>query len=140
MIQANELRIGNLVNYLCEDNLDDRKEWYEPIVIDWQDLKNLSDRKKRNEWLTPCRAVKPDYAPLPLTEEMLLKCGFYHKGHGFYFFNITDWSNIQIKIYKSYVVVAISIQSHSIVVPVSNLHQLQNLYFALTGQELGVNL
>ena len=79
--------------------------------------------------------------PIPLTEEWLLKFGFtYDKSFG--------WSFSDEKIYfilsyyqPSNRVVLETDEESVINVPqdISYVHQLQNLYFALTGEELELN-
>lgn len=77
-----------------------------------------------------CFGDSEGYAPIELTEEILLKCGFEEKNSilekdGIRLFKIRDLyfrGNFPIKADVRY------------------LHQLQNLYFALTGEELNVQL
>ena len=64
MIRAEELRIGNLVEYRFTDEFDDRKEWWEVTEIDADDIHWLSKVDKEDE----------DFRPIELTEEILLKC------------------------------------------------------------------
>lgn len=72
--------------------------------------------------------------PIPLTPEILEKAGFYHSEN----WQKTWWFNKSIsinfhndKLYYNDMQRAIELQS---------VHQLQNLYFALTGEELEINL
>lgn len=108
MIQANELRIGNWVNHVNEY----------PAQIRAYDFEHSNFHKIN---------------PIPLTPEVLEKCGFvgvksrvndsihkYRKGgieiflpeYGFCYYDGDCWTIVK------------------------SLHQLQNLYFALTGEEL----
>lgn len=71
------------------------------------------------------------YNPIPLTEGILLKCGFIKRTpSGFYF----DLERISINVpdfeYKNIRIDA----------KVRYLHQLQNLYWCLVGEELEINL
>ena len=137
MIQANELRIGNKLLFLGE------------IVT----FKNITEiREDGIFWI---KTFEPKiecknfhFKPIPLSEEILLKCGFelnedlgdmkYYqipnekRGFGvcfdhdeivFYLFNIKGITNL--------------IYDESFF---QYLHQLQNLYFTLTGKELEINL
>ena len=67
---------------------------------------------------------KKSSRPIPLTPEILEKCGFENS----YKFGMV-WHNYL----KRYAVV---VNGESIENVPQNLHQLQNLYFALTGTEL----
>lgn len=133
MIQANELRIGNVVNYLIKDELDERKEWYDTHYIDVYDIKEcVEDNDVFNKF----------HKPIRLTEEILFKCGFkdiYNK-----MWLILEGSpNIEINKSTFQVSVWETINDETEGIYLNNiryLHQLQNLYFALTGKELEINL
>ena len=131
MIQANELRIGNLV---LSNNPLYRKDWLGKV---------LSVLEIKDESVSVVAIDELPYAftggqflkyidPIPLTEEILLKCGFSSPINGWYTspnktlefgFNgegkliLMDWF-----------------------LEITSLHQLQNLYFALTNTELEINL
>lgn len=73
-------------------------------------------------------------------EEILLKCGFIETKEG-YIKALSNNSNIGLIKIKDRFTVSMAcpyglFQSKSIM----NLHQLQNLYFALTNNELEINL
>ena len=76
-----------------------------------------------------------DVQPIELTEEILLKCGFVKD-------EFDNWENeTRLGLYKpeefdGY----LSVWGESTVGECNYLHQLQNLYYALTGQELEINL
>jgi hypothetical protein len=120
-MKANELRIGNLVNY--GDS---------PLIVDINVLRDLDVYNKHK--------IKP----IPLTEEWLVKLGFKHqykliKSEDFFVIEINSDSKLYInlnkmefRIYKAYIGIAYSSKIHFV-------HQLQNLYFALTGEELTLN-
>lgn len=130
MIQANELRIGSIVNYLIKDNLDDRKEWYEPTAMTWEDLKLCVEKNdKFNKFHTP----------IPLTKEIFLKCkgaeivedGIRIKidenGNAFYLVDgFIQWSKYGAPI-KNYL-------------HINSLHQFQNLFKLHTNIDLEVSL
>lgn len=75
-------------------------------------------------------------SPIPLTPEILEKAGFKAKGSGFW--NLEkDFCSLEVYINDK------SITTFSYnweVAECQNLHQLQNLYFALTGEELNIEL
>jgi hypothetical protein len=120
-MKANELRIGNLVNYLIEDNFEDPSKWYQETYIDAEDLLILSKKGCDN------------YQPIPITEERLLKFGFEH-------WDIKAWAiKGKISIYKQDGVFWYIAHSGNEVC-LEHVHQLQNLYFALIGEELKYEL
>lgn len=78
-----------------------------------------------------------NYEPIPLTEEILLKCGF-KKGIGeFQHCKLGAIRLLPIHNRPYFLVKSISGDPIS---SINFLHQLQNLYFALTGEELTVNI
>jgi hypothetical protein len=134
MIKSNELRIGNYVDYERTTHVVTRllahhvsHDWYKSIGEDAYDTSYDSIN------------------PIPLTPELLEKCGFVEKDgsdnvHSIFSLNDFhldfDWRRRQ---YYSpmeenngeWVTYGSSIKY---------LHQLQNLYFALTNKELIINL
>jgi hypothetical protein len=125
-MKATELRIGNLVNYLIEDNFEDPSKWYQETYIDAEDLLILSKKGCDN------------YQPIPLTEEWLLKFGFIDLNERcglkgiFSIINKHIYINIETMSYCE-----IDYEQNIIdIIIVQHVHQLQNLYFALTGEEL----
>ncbi|EHQ41576.1 hypothetical protein [Myroides odoratus] len=149
MIQASELRLGNLV-------FVDNKKYHPklkniPVVVTGIEKKTLTNDQKQSFpfsdssiRIVPTQGEFKDLEigqlnefikPIELTEERLLQCGFKHTGNGFYellgthigLCNIGDvFFNVGFK--------GITIGN------IKYLHQLQNLYFALTGKELEINL
>lgn len=122
MIKANELRVGNILNYWIEE-----ENSFSPTVIDWQNIKWISENEE--DFNMP-------HKPIMITEEILLKCGFKEKKYGVY--HVGDFS-IRLHSYgykkgMSYLN-GISLYTYPMYI-----HQLQNLYYALTGQELEVSL
>lgn len=110
MIQAIELRISNLAEYNGEFNTV-------------AELFNISNSSHWN--------------PIPLTEEWLIK--FYFEAinhiHGYRFYTLSQSkkNKIHIDVYDNKTVY----MGHTIK-NIEYVHQLQNLYFALTGQELTI--
>lgn len=66
MISANELRLGNIINCLAKDGF-----WYKSVV---SGLTN-------NEITVGVGIIPSDINPIPLTEQILLKCGFEKLPH-----------------------------------------------------------
>lgn len=121
-MEAKELRIGNLVYQIAE--------WGEPID------------KKLVEWsgdiwyrVGECLLYLEDFEPIPLTEEWLVKFGFENLDfpNEFNFGSFCVRLNTKDRIFRY-------ITNDGNVRPViKHVHQLQNLYFALTENELKIN-
>jgi hypothetical protein len=128
MITANELRIGNLVKW---------EEYILPIKsIDYESV-----YVKLNEELRIIYKTKYLYLfineleSVPLTEERLLKFGFESKDG---YLELYIHENLSI-IYVGYLALFIN----GVMIQINNtdsdkVHQLQNLYFALKGEELTI--
>lgn len=127
MINATELRIGNWVEYKISG---------------------------KDEWIAaPVFSIKRDtgkhFRPIELTPEILEKCGFKRHGDG-----LELWFLGEIRVNHCSTVTILrpcnaAGESQADVcgyptlgdkIPCKYLHQLQNLYFALTGTELTINL
>lgn len=125
MIQAQELRIGNYV-YVVK---------VVPVIVTADHIKSIAQGDT-------------DYTPIPLTPELLEKCGFDYKVNGFnHEFRRGKCDGEYLDFYllnrhepASYYELIHVIGKVKLVSKIWHLHQLQNLYFALTGEELEVNL
>ena len=119
-MKANELRVGNLYNYLIFDPLDERKEWLELTKADGDDI----------AWLEK-NPDDPNYQPITLTEEWLLKFGaiVYDFDHQPNQYRISE---------RLFVTRDGHFYDYGANVKLLYIHQLQNLYFALTGEELTI--
>ena len=117
MITPQDLRIGNLVKYNGEFYAI--KSFDEEHVV----LKdNVSFDYIRYDQIEP----------IEITEEWLLKFGYEKDGD---FFRIKNTRLAEAFIFKE----ALSICVHSFWLKhIKSIHQLQNLYFALTGKELEI--
>lgn len=120
MIQANELRIGNLLNYQTAEG----------------DIVTVEVNLQLMQWLiNDTKGFNLVHSPITLSEELLVKFGFE-------------------KIYKSQIHATYWIENLSyyfwhekgnqyadckgLQVNCVYIHQLQNLYFSLTGEELNI--
>lgn len=77
--------------------------------------------------------------PIPLTEEILLKCGFETSQwdcHSTFRKDICSDGCIVISLEHKYV----EIGDLTLDIEIKYLHQLQNLYFAISGKELKIEL
>ena len=115
MVLANELRIGNLV---------------------YNENKQIVSVSASRIVLCDDKRVK--YQPIPLTEEWLVKFGFYQSKsaeyEGLCAYNIPSWGRVVIQDGtlqpdQYYFLDGLTQE-------IEYVHQLQNLYFALTGEEL----
>jgi len=73
------------------------------------------------------------FEPIPLTPEILEKAGFVNSESIELFFELTGFKISDGKILHTHFKRDRGVQ-------ILNLHQLQNLYFALTGEEIEINL
>jgi hypothetical protein len=122
-MKANELRIGNLLNYqTAEGDIL-------TATIDWQDLKWLSEDEKGFNLV---------HNPILLTEDWLLKFGFKYSLtlDDFMFKDKNDIFEMQP--YKKGFLNSVTWCDNEILQELKYVHQLQNLYFALTGEELSL--
>lgn len=132
MIDVKELRIDNLVmckNEICRINMINRGDVVEVSTIDSDSVKECF----------ACEIMSDRLYPIILTEELALKCGFKKINHvsGYSFFSMERKKyGANIDIYEAYS----TIGGNTSVPHIQFLHQLQNLYFALTGNELKIEL
>lgn len=121
MIQPNELRIGNWI-------YDDGK----PIQVTTGLFYLMYEYEDRFD-------SYHDILPIPLTEEILLKCGF--DGIGFYE-NVFSKGSFRVHLNKEgkKALLVYHHDNNHIELEVKSLHDLQNVFFALTGTELEVKL
>lgn len=132
MIQAKELRVGNKIYSADKDNILTVEEIrYTTVRVSYIRL----DTKQPHVSISHFE----DFNPIPLTPEILEQCGFekavenagrlvcWKKSK----LTIAKWIEGKWQCWLGTVDIRKSPQS---------LHQLQNLYFALTGEELQINL
>jgi len=110
-MKKNELRIGNFV--------------YHPLT-------SRTYQVNENDLLAFAKNLVTN-TPITLTEEWLLKFGFEHED---------DYLELQINEHLSIIYVGyLALMIDEVIIQLNNtnsdkVHQLQNLYFALTGEEL----
>ena len=127
-MEANDLRVGNLI-------LDHEAD--PTVKIHWEVEEVLKDgvRFRDGSCWTAYEAVEP----IPLTEEWLVKFGFDE---------ITNVDNCDFKEYRMFNKHSFAIQfpcgneahcyAGNYPIAIKHVHQLQNLYHALTGEELTI--
>jgi len=122
-MEAKEFRIGNVLNHKRSG------------VI------TISALSKNTIWFENGFGAFEYAEPIPLTEEWLLKAGFEKSFKNDYWYSIrigdkrlliSILGNIEIEKWDRTMIGFLSICEY--------VHQLQNLYFALTGEELQINL
>ena len=136
-MEAEELRIGN---WATVPRKKDKEVYAKPVqlgAIGRNTFGILEDGKS-------LVAIKDDLSPIPLTEEILLKAGFEKKGWQQELkmqiskYNILWWCDLGMSI------ICEGRSDHDDMVTFDSdckyVHQLQNLYFALTGEELEIEL
>jgi hypothetical protein len=121
---AQELRIGNWLHYSDVRIVKpERRNKDFQVIAD--DISYLSDYPQTN-WIQP----------IPLTEEWFLKFGFEHSGG--YLWNCKKIGENRF-LNNPYSVTHFEIKGYFGKSHIQYVHQLQNLYFALTGEELTIN-
>jgi uncharacterized membrane protein len=133
---AQELRIGNIIFDIS----------HRPCMVDAISNRNFVKLTELNNDYTSESFQMMDCNPIPLTEEWLLKFGFSIDGKYLYIgiedykycFNYRDWAD-NWAFYVEYTDSPHE-KDEGVKYPVSfdikYVHQLQNLYFSLTGEEL----
>lgn len=131
MIQANDLRIGNLLKF-NEETVD-----VESIGFDGVNLRGGYD------WSIDCEFNYDELEPIPLTEDILLKCGFVKHKAGIggcdMWQGMDAWEMDDEWLFRGSPERGLKLIGY-FNSNIQYLHQLQNLYFALTGSELNIQL
>lgn len=137
MIYNSDLRIGNLINYSEDGSL------CSVLAIDGLGLSVNVIKTQEITWVE-----LDQFEPIPLTPEILEKCGFSNfqkfnsdfDENGLYILH----NEVIIHSYKDgkfyYGFLANDDDNLSFGIEIKSVHQLQNLYYALTQTELIVNL
>lgn len=120
-VQANELRIGNFIKYEHLGN---------PVKIGAVDIVHISDNNS-------------NVSPIPLTEEWLVKLGAKkNQLPNCYYISVTNLkAELHFETFSNTDEILTRIISHYsdlIFDIIKYVHQLQNLFFALTGEELTI--
>lgn len=130
-MKANELRIGNYIQYIPIKN---------PVKIIATDSRNNSIVHDNSEAL-----IDGQYEPIPLTDEWLLKFGFAKKPNAGYHnrdLEYYDHRNMMLFIENDKYYLGYNSRDYDCERfnsrEIKHVHQLQNLYFALTGDELTI--
>ena len=122
-MKANQLRIGNLV--YCKGIID--------IIGGVEDNNYYTEKHYHGN-------TNEDLKPIPLTEEWLFKCAFIKLDDLDEVYYTLGNNEFHIKIEDKVFWIYFDEQPNHPITCVFNLHQLQNLYFALTENELNITL
>jgi hypothetical protein len=127
MINAQELRYGNKLLFIIDD------------VVTFKNITNI--REDGVFWINVLEDFIPQknfqFKPIPLTEEWLLKLGL--EKIGIWTFSLNLVGNLDLIYYLGEKGWSIGLKSYSDFSNLKYVHQLQNLYFSLTGKELTIN-
>lgn len=138
-MKANELRIGNYVNVPNPKQCPFRIDAFEYCSEKF--IKVAQEVKINGKEVHPLTWYGKDLEPIPLTEEWLLKFGFEKIEDFGVYSNIWHFKGVMVSL-RNYINVHVDwaddgVGFHSIrCYEELFIHQLQNLYFALTGEEL----
>ena len=140
MIEEKEIRIGNWFTHNSEwSHRNDGKLMKRPFSFCWESY----------DWycLAECMLSLEQITPIPLTRELLIKNGFTEDN------SVHLWLNLQthylelITAMDGYYPVYVQVPEMSSeneqrvsLTRINYVHQLQNLIYALTGEELTVSL
>jgi hypothetical protein len=118
-MKSTDLRIGNLIEYHVFDELDNpQSQWVENLV-DLDDLEAIDGSE--------------NYRPMEITKDILNRFGFEADGPGWYWLNE---ENRLTTVGFAYGMDNNIFEFEGLEITMQYVHQLQNLYFALTGKEL----
>ena len=140
-MKANELRLGNLVNVTRSFNTSKKITIVKEV--------NLHYLKMALQWNEP-----PYIEPICITEEWLLNLGFERVESAIYDLELmiqkNDFSGVsEYRIYADsgtdnetfeFTIQIVSQEGDFLNTPIKYVDQLQNLYYALTGNELTIKL
>jgi hypothetical protein len=136
ILKPNDLRVGNWVSL----------EFVGAFKWDYYHFKEYVKGIRTGHHLEE-DIISDKIEPIALTPEILEKCGFVSEKDKEYFHPTTmffELRNVTALEYGFKIIAGFPIHSRNIFKGISTqinyLHQLQNLYFALTGEELTVNL
>ena len=123
MLNVKELRIGNLIEYKITDKFDERKEWWEVSEIDADDI----------HWLSKVDNYDEDFRGIDLDDEWLEKLGFKSNGTCY------EKNGMSMLFYDGWNLEYDKGRNDATMLWFGDVHQFQNLYFCLTGEELVIS-
>lgn len=143
-MKAEELRVGNIVFVDKNEELCGTPMVIKGISCNEMYGKHYAMIYKHGSDRLSCTYYPMIHTvrPIPLTEEILLRCGFVNKGYGslgYVFARSLSCCITKSGDYFAFRVNTISV-ANVFIREIKYLHELQNLYYAITGEELKINL
>ena len=129
-MKANELRIGNYVRY-CDNNYQ-----IQQIIKRNGKYALIFEYLYHGVWIDEVEKIE-------ITEDVLLKCGFELIYDGYYIKELYLIQDIRFDFLinkQNFELSGLTYKGDTYYHNVRYLHELQNLYYAITKQELEVNL
>lgn len=145
-MNANELRIGNVVaakriiTFLkADDEVDFCAAPGMPLTICATNIEFITVKASFKNKVFKQAVLIDSIAPIHLTDEIVLKCGF---GEVRLYENVYHLDNFRIYLDKSNNIGLLKYEkeSNNFEIEITSIHQLQNIYFSLTGTELTVKI
>jgi hypothetical protein len=128
-MKEKDLRIGNTIHRISKDTYNFNGEGTDKIITDADVNVDLWILKEISE------LTQKEYFAIELTEKVLLKIGFekinHIHGYSFYSLSKSKLNKCNINIYDNKTLFMNYSVKHC-----KYLHELQNLFFVLTGSEL----
>lgn len=132
MIKAKELRIGSIIK--CEEVKQfrvDEMRWFDHLG--YIAIMNIGKYPNKSTLSLPLSAAEP----IPLTEELLLRCGLDQVGT-YFVSELLGIGTLRFALKK--------IKNHFFIeyggkyIRVESLHELQNIYYFITKRELKIEI
>jgi len=130
-IKAEELRLGNYVDVPRKDQSPFRIDAFESLSKTF--IKVAMIHPIHGENFHPLTWYGDDLKPIPLTEEWCIKFGFQKDLENTIYKNINKHCFL---CYDNNIVLLLEEENNWCIRKIKYVHELQNLYFALTGEEL----
>jgi hypothetical protein len=129
IFKPSELRVGNVLEYETLEG-----EWI-PTVIDWQDLRWLTENPED---------FSANHRPIGITSESVLRIDSFEHRPLFSFFELNNFDfdldlHVCLETGKPKVELSIETEHEYNTMPlphITYIHQLQNLFYSLKGEEL----
>lgn len=131
MIQANELRIGNYIQGYKT------LEGWKPLKVEGRHIDQF-ERELRGEFNPNCPRGVDNVEGIPITPEILKSAGFRDMQTG-----ANQYIKQDVRLKYNPICKTVSVNYRGTYLRFADLislHQIQNLYFALTGEELIISI